>query len=190
MKTIYTSKKPELKTSPDHYFGKPNVVAFAFKDGKLLYSAPEGKDSKVFLNGKVIDVAKENFTHMIHRQLVSQYNKVTNSEENKETWVRGRTDSTRTKINLWGHYQEKELANILNYLQKYDILKPKNSYEVGLVSKQGGSEIYEIVPGEYAPEVQVKPHTEIRKGIYAKLGLESKLKKLLNILREGLKIDE
>jgi len=186
VKAIYRSEKPELKTSPDHYFGLPNVVAFSYKSGNLLYADKDKYKTTLFLNGKAIDNIKEvSAKRVTHSNLMKHYNDATKSSENKESWIRGRTNSARTQINLWGQHDSDVIETILQALGKNDLLSKQDEYKVGTISKEGGSNIYEVEPAK-TPEVQIKPHKEIRQKLYRKLGLESKIKKFIKILRETI----
>jgi len=186
MKAIYSSEKPELKTSPDHYFGLPNVVAFSYKSGNLLYADKDKNKTTLFLNGKAIaNIAEVLSKRVTHSNMMKHYNDAMKSNEDKANWIRGRTNSARTQINLWGQPDSNVIEAILRALGKNDVLNKQDEYKVGTISKTGGSNIYEVEPAK-APEVQIKPHKEIRKRLYKKLGLESKIKKFIKILRESL----
>lgn len=184
MEVTYSSTKPELKTSPDHYFGEPNVVCFAYKKGNLLWADQHKNQNFLFYNGKpIIKIEKGIPSRQVtHSNLIRHYNMATNSNEEKENWTRGRADTTRTKLNLWGSYTEGEISRIVRALKSENILKPAKTYEVGTASRSG-SKVYALETVWVAP---ISPHEAIRKHIYKKLGLESKLRKFLNILREAL----
>lgn len=186
MKVLYYSKKPEMKTSPDHYFGESGVICFAYKNGVILYAKPYKDGHYIFANDKVIGESLVNSSHMTHSNLVSHYANATNRTEDKKTWIRGRTNPSHTKANFWGDISEKELLNNILLLRKYHILKRQPSYELGLVSKEGGSKRVKINVPENIHITPIYTHHAIRKNIYRKLGLENKIKKLLNKLYESL----
>jgi len=184
MEVTYSSVKPELKTSPDHYFGESNVVCFAYKNGKVLWADQHDKQNFLFDNGKPIIKIEAGISpqHVTHSNLIRHYNMATKANETKEGWSRGRTDSTRTKFNLWGSYEEKEISRIVGALKREKILKPAKTYEIGTASRSG-SKVYAL---ETVWTTGISPHEAIRKRIYKKLGLESKLQRFINTLRESL----
>jgi len=187
MKTLYTSQKPLLKTSPDHYFGLLGVVCFAYKENQLLYAKGlKSDETGVFQNKKLLQkIDQQNPETIYHSQLFKIYNEVTGKKENKENWTRGRTSPEKDAINLWGDVSQDEIQSILAALRNSNILvyKLSNLYEVGTVSKKG-SKVYEVEAKE--PSVQTTDHKIIRKHIYQKLGLES-IQKFFSLLRESLK---
>ena len=186
MKILYHSDKPELKTSPDHYFGLPNVVTFAYRNGNLLYSDKKDGKGFVFLDGKPLAIVKDiPVRQMTHSNLMRYYNEAIGSTEEKEHWRRGRTNSSRTRINLWGNLNTPEIQDMLHALKKWHILSDQPEYKVGLVSKEQGSKIYAFEPAQRTP-AQISPHKEIRKKIYRRLGIESRLRNFLKKLYETL----
>ena len=181
MKILLHDKKPILKFSPDHWFGFEGVITFAYKPGIILW----GENQKLFENGKVVGEYDVVDYKLSHRKMMEIYSEYTGKTEDKNEWIRGRTNSKRTGFNLWGHIDEATMKRILTLLLKYKIIKKGKSYEVGMVSRNG-SIVYEIKDSELGTAAQSQPHAAIRQHIYKQIGLENKFQKAIKWLIEKL----
>ena len=110
---IYCIAKPSLKTSPDHFFGNPNVICFAFRKGEFLYADKDENKNLVFLNeSKLIETTVEP-RQMHHSNMFSHYKRATGKDTNKKDWIRGRTGEDGKSLNIWNDQNVNDIKMVV-----------------------------------------------------------------------------